>query len=147
VTPTNAQRVRDFHHAVGAVAPDRPTVPDPATIALRQTLVSEEYAEVSAAFARLAAVAGSGGEAEAMAALVHELVDLLYVTYGGILACGVDPDRVFAEVHRANMAKSSGPRRPDGKQLKPDGWRPANVLALIRDQDRLAGEGALDVNS
>jgi predicted HAD superfamily Cof-like phosphohydrolase len=134
--PTNGGKVRDFHHAVGAVAPDRPQVPDAATVALRETLVDEEYAEVKAAFARLsAAIAqGDGDEAavRAMADLVHELADLLYVAYGGILACGVDPDRVFAEVHRANMEKSSGPRRADGKQLKPDGWRPADVLGVIR---------------
>ena len=47
--------------------------------------------------------------------LIHELTDLLYVTYGAITACGVDPDAVFAEVHRANMQKANGPRRADGK--------------------------------
>jgi hypothetical protein len=42
-------------------------------------------------------------------ALAHELTDLLYVTYGAPIAFGVEPDRVFAEVHRANMQKVAGP--------------------------------------
>lgn len=62
---------------------------------------------------------------------VHELTDLLYLTYGAILACGVDADAVFAEVHRANLSKAGGSRRADGKLLKPPGWQPADVRGVI----------------
>lgn len=69
-----------------------------------------------------------------MAPLIHELTDLLYVTYGTILTCGVDADEAFAEVHRANMRKILGPRRADGKQLKPADWQPADVAGVIARQ-------------
>jgi len=67
---------------------------------------------------------------------VHELTDLLYVTYGAILACGVDADAVFVEVHRANMQKLDGPRRADGKLLKPPNWQPADVAGVIAEQHK-----------
>lgn len=83
------------------------------------------------AFARLEA--GETGD-QALAHLVHELADLLYVTYGSLLACGVDPDGVFRELHRANVYKITGPRREDGKQLKPSGWEPADMRAELSRQ-------------
>jgi predicted HAD superfamily Cof-like phosphohydrolase len=35
-------------------------------------------------------------------------------------------------VHRANLAKAGGPRRADGKLLKPPGWQPADVTAVLK---------------
>ncbi|MBB6098952.1 putative HAD superfamily Cof-like phosphohydrolase [Deinobacterium chartae] len=134
---SNAQRVKDFHLAIGAEMPDRPTAPPADLLRLRRTLVSEEYREVMEAF-EAALEASERGEAFDLAPLVHELTDLLYVVYGGILACGVDPDAVFEEVHRANLAKTTGPRRADGKQLKPEGWQPADVRGVL---ERLSRNG------
>ncbi|MEM8863222.1 MAG: hypothetical protein AAGD96_33345, partial [Chloroflexota bacterium] len=94
---------------------------------LRKTLIHEEYIEVNEQFDKLI-----NGEEADMTALVHELTDLLYVTYGAIWACGVDPDPVFTEVHNANMRKLDGPRRADGKILKPAGWQPADVAGVIQ---------------
>jgi predicted HAD superfamily Cof-like phosphohydrolase len=37
----------------------------------------------------------------------------------------------FEEVHRANMTKLAGPKREDGKQLKPEGWQPPDHDTLI----------------
>lgn len=128
----NAERVREFHRAVGSTDPHLPTQPNDAVLSLRRALVEEESREALEAFARLQA-AQEDGEA-AFYALVHELTDLLYVTYGALIAFGVEPDGVFAEVHRANMDKASGPRRADGKQLKPEGWRPADVPGVLRAQ-------------
>lgn len=126
---TNGQKIKEFHVTMGAVAPDRPTLPSKALLDLRKTLIREEYKEVNEQFDRLI-----NGETEDMAALVHELTDLLYVAYGAIWACGVDPDPVFAEVHSANMRKLDGPRRADGKVLKPEGWQPADVAGVIESQ-------------
>ncbi|MFQ5400623.1 MAG: hypothetical protein ACE5E7_13630 [Anaerolineae bacterium] len=136
---TNAERLREFQVAAGAPPPPQPALPDAQTLALRQALVKEEYEEVTAAFDRLMALHQNGTATNSLAdvaALVHELTDLLYVTYGSIWACGVDPDEVFAEVHRANMQKMNGPRRADGKLLKPPGWQPADVGALLERQRR-----------
>ncbi len=125
----NADRIREFHEALGAEMPARPTLPDAATLALRQTLIREEYEEVTAVFQNLI-----NGQSSDITPLIHELTDLLYVVYGAIEACGVDPDPVFAEVHRANMQKMDGPRRADGKLLKPPGWQPADVRGVIERQ-------------
>ena len=47
---------------------------------------------------------------------------------------GVDLDEIFAEVHRANLAKAGGPVRIDGKILKPEGWKPPRVRELLIKQ-------------
>jgi predicted HAD superfamily Cof-like phosphohydrolase len=131
-TKSNAQRVADFHQAAGVIMPERPTLPPPDLAAFRQKLIDEEYAEVTAAFQRIISSNGSGSDQTALLAdLAHELSDLLYVAYGALLACGLDADAVFAEVHRANMQKVDGPRRADGKVLKPANWQPADVASII----------------
>ncbi len=131
---TNADLVAEFHHAVGDDTPNGPEVPGLATLDLRESLVKEECREVGEEFGRLRERL-SGSEPisiDALAPLAHELADLLYVTYGTFVALGLPADAIFAKVHRANLAKSAGPRRTDGKQLKPAGWKPADVLAVIR---------------
>lgn len=116
---------------MGGDAPDIPTVPSGKTLELRKTLIREEYEEVTEA---LDALAKNRDDPTALAHLMHELADLLYVTYGAMVTCGVDADAVFAEIHRANMMKASGPRRADGKVLKPPNFKPADVAAVIAAQ-------------
>ena len=133
---TNAQRLREFHRQIGLSLPDRPAVPTPQLLALRRTLIDEEVAEVRAEFAALAPRldAGETLDASALSGLVHELADLLYVTYGALDTLGVDADAIFAELHRANLSKASGPRRADGKQLRPQGWQPADIVGVLARQ-------------
>lgn len=134
--PSNAERLGEFHRATGAPSPQQPTVPPLSLLDLRRTLIEEEGAEVIAEFAALRErlAAGEALTPADLAPLAHELADLLYVTYGAFDQLGLDADAVFAEVHRANLAKASGPRRADGKQLKPPGWQPAQVRAVIERQ-------------
>ena len=99
---------------------------DAELLRFRQKLIDEERDEVAEAVETCIAEGES-----ALAALAHELADLLYVTYGAFWALGVDPDPVFAAVHEANMKKVSGPRRADGKILKPADWEPADVAAVV----------------
>lgn len=141
---SNAELVNEFHRAAGSEDPGAPSVPSAAVLRLRRTLISEEHAEVAEAFARLESGATGEQGLENLAHLAHELADLLYVTYGTLLACGVDPDGVFRELHRANMHKVSGPRREDGKQMKPPGWRPADVLAELSHQRRQRTESSTE---
>ncbi|MEZ4592609.1 MAG: hypothetical protein R3D55_15905 [Chloroflexota bacterium] len=139
---TNAQKIVEFHDAVGSPVPEKPVVPPLEILQLRQKLLQEEFEEASEALEVLTAVLETNDPNQPLQPAdvtdwVHELADLLYVTYGAILACGVDPDPVFAEVHRANLSKAGGPRRADGKILKPPGWQPADVRGVI---ERLATE-------
>ncbi|WP_420628142.1 hypothetical protein [Candidatus Leptofilum sp.] len=133
---TNAQKIVEFHNAVGAPVPEKPRVPPLDILKLRQKLLQEEFDEASEALERLTAVLQSNNPAQPtdVTDWVHELADLLYVTYGAILACGINPDPIFAEVHRANLSKAGGPRRADGKILKPPGWQPADVHGVIENQ-------------
>jgi hypothetical protein len=50
------------------------------------------------------------------------ICDSIYVLVGGAVNADVDIQRHFDEVHAANMRKLDGPKRADGKQLKPEGW-------------------------
>jgi len=139
---SNAARLREFHHAVGLTSPQRPTVPGPALLTLRRTLIREEAAEVEAEWSRLEQKLRDGEAVPAadLAPLAHELADLLYVTYGALAVLGIDADAVFAEIHRANMAKLGGPRREDGKQLKPEGWQPADVRGVLEGREVGSGQ-------
>ena len=125
---SNFQQIEDFQLAAGAKRPSSPTIPSIETLHLRRQLIREEYEEVTAAFESLI---NPNGDAPDVTELAHELADLLYVVYGTFSACGVDADAVFAEVHRANMDKIGGPRRADGKLLKPPGWQPADVKGVL----------------
>ena len=131
---SNAAKLREFHRAIGLNPPTQPTVPDTALLKLRHTLISEEWQEVQEEMTRLT---GRLAQQEtltpaALAPLVHELTDLLYVTYGALDQFGVDTDAIFAEIHRANLSKTAGPKRADGKQLKPEGWQPADVGQFLK---------------
>ncbi len=133
---TNAERLREFHRAIGQHSPTQPTVPDAGLLQLRRTLIAEEWREVEEEFVALQTRLETETQLlpTDLTPLVHELTDLLYVTYGALDQLGVDADAVFAEVHRANLSKASGPKRSDGKQLKPEGWRPADVRGVLEKQ-------------
>ena len=134
----NSELVRDFHRTVGDPPPAAPVLPDPRVLGLRRALIAEEYREVMETFDRM--LDAGDREDSAVVSLAHEVADLLYVTYGSLVACGVDPDEVFAEVHRANMHKASGPKREDGKQMKPPDWKPADVDAVLAAQRKRSEE-------
>ena len=66
--------------------------------------------------------------------LIDALGDLDYVIEGVRAVFGVDGRPVHALIHAANMAKTTGPVRADGKRLKPPGWVPPNVAGELRRQ-------------
>ena len=132
---SNADLVLQFHQAVGDTPPTAPTPPTPTVLDLRETLIREEYEETLRALHTLRDALARGEGAD-LAPLAHELADLLYVTYGTFVALGIDADAVFREVHRANMHKTTGPKRADGKQMKPADWQPADVTGVLEQLRR-----------
>jgi len=64
--------------------------------------------------------------------IADALADLIYVTLGTAITYGIDLRPVWDEVQRANMAKVGGPKREDGKQLKPEGWEPPNIKKALQ---------------
>merc|ERR1719410_2774899 len=67
------------------------------------------------------------------------LVDMWYYSLNAAAKKGVNLSSIFDVVHRANMAKidpATGKcmKRPDGKIIKPAGWKAPNVAAEIQRQ-------------
>lgn len=140
-----AEQVREFHRAMDC--PERET---PGTIPIRRAklrlkLIGEEFLEL------VDAMLGTEGDlAESIAdfrktvdeadvridmvRMADALADLDYVIEGTRLEFGIDGDPIADAVHAANMAKLGGPKRTDGKILKPPGWKPPDVAAELRKQ-------------
>lgn len=143
---TNLQLVGDFHDKMG--------LPNPAflarfeskgqleahkkTLKLRKKLIREEFKEVQKELDLLLS-----GESHSSVALMKELADLLYVTYGAAIELGVDLDDVFLQVHKDNLAKLWSDGKPrfnkDGKVLKPDTYVHPNIStgAIAYHQENL----------
>ncbi|GEL75190.1 hypothetical protein [Myxococcus virescens] len=140
-------KVRQFHEATGQPAPDAPTMPDAATRVLRVRLMVEEVLEYAkASGVRVIATANvleSGRDVRVsqhprqepdLVAMAHENTDVLYVALGNAVAMGVPAQACFDEVAGANLRKAPGgkvTRREDGKVVKPEGWVPADVGAVL----------------
>lgn len=103
--------VKDFMKAVGQDAPPKPALPSAQVIARRGRMLKEECREyLKAAFA-----GDLVGTADAIA-------DIIYVALGAAVEAGIDIRPIWRVVHDCNMKKIDGPKRADGKQLKPEGW-------------------------
>lgn len=148
MSDTYESQVRRFHEATGQPCPSVPAMPDAETRALRVRLLLEEVLEFANAsgvevLSRTSLVMADGSDFEVRAlpymrsdlpAMAHEATDVLYVAVGTLVAMGAPVDACFAEVSAANLRKAPGgkvQRRADGKVLKPEGWKPADVGAVL----------------
>jgi predicted HAD superfamily Cof-like phosphohydrolase len=68
--------------------------------------------------------------------LAKELVDVIYIALGTANDWGIDLQPVFEAVHLSNMDKLrlGAATDGDGKVLKPQGWKPPNIVGLLREQ-------------
>lgn len=112
-----------FHSKAGAYIGMKPKVPQLEVVQLREKLIEEEYREVVDAL-----------HSENLASIAQELVDLIVVTLGTAVSYGIDLNQVWNLVQKANMAKVGGPKREDGKILKPEGWQRPDVATEIKKQ-------------
>lgn len=63
------------------------------------------------------------------------LADSLYVILGTAIACGIDLEPIFNEVHRSNMSKFiDGWKDQDGKWIKGPSYSSANLRPIIESQ-------------
>jgi predicted HAD superfamily Cof-like phosphohydrolase len=65
------------------------------------------------------------------------LIDVMVVTIGAMHSLGVDAEGAWREVLRSNLAKidpntNKVLKRPDGKVLKPEGWKPPNLAHFVK---------------
>jgi predicted HAD superfamily Cof-like phosphohydrolase len=146
--------LRQWHRAVGEKRfIERDAAGRDDLIALRSTLIAEEVQETLEALRNYAVTKMMDDHFEAhpetalfgpphfveaphrYEALAKELADVLVVIYGTADLLEIPLEAVFAEVMRSNMSKV-GPdgqviRREDGKILKPDTYREADVHGAI----------------
>ena len=144
------RQVAEFHEATGSTIGETLDIRDRE---LRAKLIMEEAVETVAALGYtvtadiFSAEAWSRNDAEGdigsftktfkepdLIEVIDGLCDLTYVVTGTAVAMGFDMDPHYEEVHRANMTKPAGPKREDGKQLKPEGWRPPAHDKIIERQ-------------
>lgn len=104
---------------------------------LRAELILEEAKEVVEALTGVkitgVAVDPEPGH-QSLIEAIDGLVDLIVVSIGTAIEMGIDLDPFWDEVQRANMAKAGGPKRADGKQLKPEGWVPPDHARILRER-------------
>lgn len=138
----------DFHHAMGVPILPSPQVPPDDRVRLRARLIVEECLEfLLACFPGTGAVREIGYAKDRLDEVIAQrnvtvdlseaadaLADIAYVVEGANLEFGIDSGPVLDEVHRANMAKANGPRRADGKILKPEGWTPPDIAGVLEKQ-------------
>ena len=139
-------QVSEFYRAMGVPVLDRPQVPPEERVRLRLRLVLEETLEllesalpnetsiIPQCRRMLDLIIQCGVVRVDLPAFVDALADVDYVVEGTRLEFGVDGGPVAGEVHRANMAKLTGPVREDGKRLKPEGWTPPDVEGELLKQ-------------
>jgi predicted HAD superfamily Cof-like phosphohydrolase len=146
VNPITYQVVA-FHKAMDQPILDKPTAPNDARVRLRLKLMWEELIEFTEAVLApmpenvmteiYDQIGPTFDTAEIEVDLVKAadaLADLDYVVEGTRLEFGINGAPIADEVHRANMLKTTGPVREDGKRMKPPGFRPPDIAAELRKQ-------------
>ena len=133
MSKSQLEMVREFHVATGSPWLPSPGVPPHDRVRLRAKLILEEALETVGAMIgfhdedvkrmvlRLNHLIDQIDPQAQLPNVAKELNDLLYVTHGAIGEFGL-PESMFEAVHENNMSKLGGPRRSDGKQLKPEGY-------------------------
>ena len=108
---SNFKEVKIFMETFGQMVRDKPQFPDEKTMQLRLDLIKEELNELEDAM-----------KTKNLKEIADALTDILYVTYGAGYAYGIDLDKCFQEVQRANMSKLGNDGKPifneKGKVMK-----------------------------
>ena len=96
------EKVREFHKKFGHDAPEKPTILSREQIILRTKLIREELTELEEALWD-----------QDLTEAYDACLDILYVTFGTLVAMGLESEEGFSEVHESNMSKLGS----DGKPL------------------------------
>lgn len=125
---TNFQKVGQFRSKFGLPIGGPVAIMPDTDFLLRFDLMMEELHEILRSHRRYD-----------LTGIADGLADLLYVIYGTAHEYGIPMDRVFEEVHQANMRKvrSGGdddvrsPRSSANDIVKPEGWEPPDVAGVL----------------
>lgn len=101
-------------------------------IELAMNLIQEETGELLAELRKVQ----DAPERELLAAIGKEASDVLFVVLQAVFALGIPFEAVYQEVLASNWSKLvNGPVfREDGKLLKSEHYRPADIERVLREQ-------------
>lgn len=122
------QQIRQWMLDARQECPLKPTLPNATLGMFRCALIREENDELRGAF-----------DAENIIEVADALGDLIYVVLGTAVACGIDLEPVFQEIHRSNRTKliKDGDgnytltKNHLGKVLKPSTYEPPNLQPIL----------------
>tara|TARA_B100000315_G_scaffold76825_1_gene70307 strand:+ start:322 stop:693 length:372 start_codon:yes stop_codon:yes gene_type:complete len=121
---SNFDNVKTFMKAFGQIVRTKPQFPDIKTMQLRFDLIKEELNELEVAM-----------KTKNLKEIADALTDILYVTYGAGYAYGINLDKCFKEVQRANMSKLGKDGKPifnkKGKVLKGPNYLEPNLKQFV----------------
>jgi len=121
---SNFADVKKFMKTFGQIVKTKPQIPDDKTMRLRYDLIKEELDELEQAM-----------KDKNLKEIADALTDILYVTYGAGFAYGVDLDKCFKEVQRANMSKLGADGKPiyneKGKVMKGPNYSEPNLKQFV----------------
>jgi len=121
---SNFEDVKIFMKTFGQMLRTKPQFPNEDTMQLRYDLIKEELNELEQAM-----------KAKDLKEVADALTDILYVTYGAGCAYGVDLDKCFKEVQRANMSKLGKDGKPiyneKGKVMKGSNYIKPNLKQFV----------------
>ena len=121
---SNFTDVKTFMETFGQMVRTKPQFPDEKTMQLRCDLIKEELNELEQAM-----------KSKDLKEIADALTDILYVTYGAGYAYGIDLDKCFKEVQRANMSKLGKDGKPifneKGKVMKGPNYSEPNLKQFV----------------
>jgi len=121
---SNFTDVKIFMETFGQMVRTKPNFPDDKTMLLRLDLIKEELSELEEAMVT-----------KNLKEVADALTDILYVTYGAGYAYGIDLDKCFKEVQRANMSKLGEDGKPiyndQGKVMKGPNYSEPNLKKFV----------------
>jgi len=122
---SNFEDVKKFMGTFGQIIRTKPQFPDDKTMQLRFDLIKEELNELEHAM-----------KTKNLKEIADALTDILYVTYGAGYAYGINLDKCFKEVQRANMSKLGNDGKPiyneKGKVMKGPNYLKPNLKQFVK---------------
>ena len=121
---SNFEDVKKFMNTFSQIVRTEPQFPDDKTMQLRFDLIKEELNELEHAM-----------KTKNLKEIADALTDILYVTYGAGYAYGINLDKCFKEVQRANMSKLGNDGKPiyneKGKVMKGPNYSEPNLKRFV----------------
>ena len=121
---SNFEDVKTFMKTFGQMVRTKPQFPNEETMQLRYDLIKEELDELEQAM-----------KTKDLKEVADALTDILYVTYGAGYAYGINLDKCFKEVQRANMSKLGNDGKPiyneKGKVMKGPNYSEPNLKRFV----------------